>query len=105
MCDQPCRSTQAGAGTVMDSVRPREPKKGVRVLWTKAIEGSDVKSSNEYVLDLRRRLDDTLEIVCQELQKSQAKQKDNYDRTVEQMKFCIGDKMLPTESYKSFLQI
>ncbi|GFO13520.1 hypothetical protein PoB_004002500 [Plakobranchus ocellatus] len=38
-------------------------------LWTKDIKKPDVKSSNEYVLNLWERLDDTLNIAREDLQK------------------------------------
>ncbi|GFR71516.1 zinc finger protein [Elysia marginata] len=38
----------------------RGPMHILRVLWTKDIEEPNVKSSYEYVLNLRERLDDTL---------------------------------------------
>ncbi|GFN95528.1 hypothetical protein PoB_002203400 [Plakobranchus ocellatus] len=38
------------------------------------------KSSSEYVLNLRERLDDTLQVVREELQKAQTKRKYYFDR-------------------------
>ncbi|GFN99199.1 Pol polyprotein [Plakobranchus ocellatus] len=47
----------------------RGPMHILRELWTKEIEEPDVKSSYEYVLNLRERLNDTLKIACEELEK------------------------------------
>ncbi|GFO01339.1 gypsy retrotransposon integrase-like protein 1 [Plakobranchus ocellatus] len=47
----------------------RGPMRILRELWTKEIEEPDVKSSYEYVLNLRERLDDTLKIAREELEK------------------------------------
>ncbi|GFO19357.1 gypsy retrotransposon integrase-like protein 1 [Plakobranchus ocellatus] len=49
----------------------RGPMHILRELWTKEIEEPDVKSSYEYVLNLRERLDDTLKIAREELKKAQ----------------------------------
>ncbi|GFO36807.1 hypothetical protein PoB_006331200 [Plakobranchus ocellatus] len=42
----------------------------LRKLWTIKIPGPDVKSSYEYVLKLRKRLDATLQIAREDLQKA-----------------------------------
>ncbi|GFO39133.1 hypothetical protein PoB_006563800 [Plakobranchus ocellatus] len=46
------------------------------------------------VLNLRERLDDTLQIAHKELQKAQVRQKHYYDRTARRGKFCVDDKIL-----------
>ncbi|GFO46515.1 Zinc finger protein [Plakobranchus ocellatus] len=72
-------------------------------LWTKEI----VKSSYEYVLNLRERLDDTLKIAREELEKAQGRQKHYYDRTAKRRKFSVGEKvlvLLPTDSNKLLMQ-
>ncbi|GFO04004.1 gypsy retrotransposon integrase-like protein 1 [Plakobranchus ocellatus] len=51
----------------------RGPMHILRELWTKEIEEPDVKSSYEYVLNLRERLDDTLMIAREEVEKSQGR--------------------------------
>ncbi|GFN80681.1 Zinc finger protein, partial [Plakobranchus ocellatus] len=76
-------------------------------LWTKEIEGPDVKSSYEYVLNLRERLDDTLKIAREELEKAQGRQKRYYDQTAKRRKFSVGEKvlvLLPTDSNKLLMQ-
>ncbi|GFO35687.1 Zinc finger protein [Plakobranchus ocellatus] len=79
----------------------------LRELWTKEIEEPDVKSSYEYVLNLRERLDDTLKIAREELEKAQGRQKHYYDRTAKCRKFSVGEKvlvLLPTDSNKLLMQ-
>ncbi|GFO44380.1 hypothetical protein PoB_007088500 [Plakobranchus ocellatus] len=79
----------------------------LRELWMKEIEEPDVKSSYEYVLNLRERLDDTLKIAREELEKAQGRQKRYYDRTAKRRKFSVGEKvlvLLPTNSNKLLLQ-
>ena len=53
----------------------------LRELWTKDIDEHDVKSSYQYVLDLRERLDDILKLAQEQLKLSQAKQKCYYDKS------------------------
>ncbi|GFO06238.1 transcriptional enhancer factor tef-1 [Plakobranchus ocellatus] len=64
------------------------------------IQELDVKLSYRYILNLRERLNDTLQIAREVLQKAQTKQKLYYERTARRRKFCAGDKVLilPTES-------
>ncbi|GFO29996.1 hypothetical protein PoB_005650100 [Plakobranchus ocellatus] len=79
----------------------------LRELWTKEIEEPDVKSSYEYVLNLRERLDDTLKIAREELEKAQGRQKHYYDRTSKRRKFSVGEKvlvLLPTDSIKLLIR-
>ncbi|GFR95654.1 zinc finger protein [Elysia marginata] len=59
-------------------------------LWTTDIKEPEVKSSLEYVLNLRERLDDTLTIAREELEKAQRRQKRYYDRTARTIRSC-GD--------------
>ncbi|GFS14366.1 zinc finger protein [Elysia marginata] len=79
----------------------------LRELWTKDIEEPEVKTSYEYVLNLRERLDDTLKIAREELEKAQGRQKHYYDRTAKCRKFSVGEKvlvLLPTDSNKLLMQ-
>ncbi|GFO28529.1 gypsy retrotransposon integrase-like protein 1 [Plakobranchus ocellatus] len=79
----------------------------IRELWTKKIEEPDVKSSYEYVLNLRERLDDTLKIARVEREKAQGRQKHYYDRTAKRRKFSVGEKvlvLLPSDSNKLLMQ-
>ncbi|GFN97914.1 gypsy retrotransposon integrase-like protein 1 [Plakobranchus ocellatus] len=79
----------------------------LRELWTKEIEEPEVKSSYEYVLNLRERLDVTLKIAREELEKAQGRQKRYYDRTAKRRKFSVGEKvlvLLPTDSNKLLMQ-
>ncbi|GFO45342.1 reverse transcriptase [Plakobranchus ocellatus] len=85
----------------------RGPMHILHELWTKEIEEPDVKSSYECVLNLRERLDDTLKIVREELEKAQGRQKHYYDRTDKRRKLYVGEKvlvLLPTDSNKLLMQ-
>ena len=63
----------------------------LKELWTKEVEAPEVKNSYQYVFELREKLEDTLKIAHEELQKSQQKGKHYYDRKT---KIQPGDKVL-----------
>ncbi|GFS20572.1 Gypsy retrotransposon integrase-like protein 1 [Elysia marginata] len=80
----------------------------LRELWTKDIEEPEVKTSYEYVLNPRGRLEDTLKIARKELEKAQERQKHYYDRTAKCRKLSVGEKvlvLLPTDSKKYQLRV
>ena len=66
-----------------------------------------MKSSYQYVLDLRELLEDTLKLAQQQLKLSQAKQKCYYDKRTTVRRFQPGDEvlvLLPTDTNKLLLQ-
>ena len=85
----------------------RGPVQILKELLTKETDVPEVKTSNQYVLELRERLDDTLKIAQEELRRSQAKNKRLYDRGAKRNAFQVGDKvliLLPTDNNKLLLQ-
>jgi len=75
--------------------------------WTKEVEAPEVKNSYQYVFELREKLEDTLKIAHEELQKAQQKGKHYYDRKTKVGKFQPGDKvlvLLPTDHNKLLMQ-
>ena len=79
----------------------------LRELSTKAIDEREVKSSYQYVLDPRERLEDTLKLAQEQLKLSQAKQKCYYDKRTKVRCFQPGDKVLVlllTDTNKLLLQ-
>ena len=84
----------------------RGPVQILKELWTKETDVLEVKTSYQYVLELRERLDDTMEIAQEELRRSQAKNKGLYDRGAKRAS-QVGDKvliLLPTDNNKLLLQ-
>ncbi|GFN90024.1 gypsy retrotransposon integrase-like protein 1 [Plakobranchus ocellatus] len=103
----PQESTHFAPFELLYGKTARGPMHILRELWTKEIEEPDVKSSYEYVLNLRERLDDTLKIAREELEKAQGWQRHYYDRTTKRRKFSVGEKvlvLLPTDSNKLLMQ-
>jgi len=85
----------------------RGPKIILRELLTNEKVEPEVKTTYEYVLDLKDRLQSTCELAQTELQKSQIRQKKYYDRKTKVRTFEKGDEvlvLLPTDSNKLLLQ-
>ena len=85
----------------------RGPVQILKELWTKETDVLEVKTSYQYVLELKERLDDTMKIALEELKISQAKNKRLYDRGAKRRAFQVGDKvliLLPTDNNKLLLQ-
>ncbi|XP_069186398.1 uncharacterized protein [Procambarus clarkii] len=74
-------------------------------------EGDDctpeTKTTYEYVIDLRERLENTCQLAREQLAKAKEYQKQTYDKKAEERKFSVGDKallLLPTSRNKLLLQ-
>ena len=81
----------------------RGPLMIVKELWTNSRTQPETKSTYQYVLDLKERMNDTCEIAQRELQKSHEKYRRNYNRKARQRSFKVGDDvlvLLPTDNNK-----
>ena len=65
----------------------------LKELWKKELEEPEVMNSYQYVFELREKLEDTLKLAHNELQKAQNKGKHYYDRKTKVRKFLPGDKV------------
>jgi len=72
----------------------RGPMSILKQLWTSEQEDPDVKSTYQYVIDLRERLQDTCDMAHQNLLKAQVKQKKYYDGRSKERSFKPGEKVL-----------
>ena len=75
--------------------------------WSKEVNIPEVKSSYEYVTELRECLDDSLKLAQGELKKSQKRYKRHYDRKSKPRRLEVGDQvliLLPTDSNKLLMQ-
>ena len=105
--DVPQESTKFAPFELLYGRTVRGPMRIMRQLWTKDIEEPEIKSSYQYVLELRERLEETWKLAQEELTKAQGKQKQYYDRRAKVRKFNPGDKvlvLLPTDTNKLLLQ-
>lgn len=85
----------------------RGPMQILRNLWTKEDVQDEVKTSYQYVFELREKIESTLGIAREELQKAQARHKAYYDRKSRRREFAVGDKvlvLLPTDSNKLLMK-
>ena len=89
----------------------RGPGTILKELWTKEVTKEvnipEVKSSYEYVTELRERLEDSLKLAQEELEKSQKRYKRHYDRKAKPRRLEVGDRvliLLPTDSNKLLMQ-
>ena len=79
----------------------------LRELWTTEIDEDEVKTSYQYVVDLREKLETTLEIAHQNLEKAQIRYKKYYDKKARGRKLKAGDLvliLLPTDNNKLLMQ-
>ena len=79
----------------------------LKELWTKDVEAPEVKNSYQYVFELREKLEDTLKIAHEDLQKAQQKGNYYYDCKTKVRKFKPGDKVLvlvPTDHNNLMMQ-
>ena len=85
----------------------RGPMAILKELWTEEFDESEVKTSYQYVIDLREKLEQTLKLVHDELKKSQARYQRYYNRNAKDRKFVVGYKvliLLPTDKNKLLMQ-
>jgi hypothetical protein len=85
----------------------RGPMSVLKELWSGDVTEDDVKSSYQYVLELRDRLQDTCELAHEELKRAKLKQKTYYDRKTKKRSFRIGDSvllLLPTDNNKLLMK-
>ncbi len=62
----------------------------LKQLWTEEVEDPDVKTSYEYMFDLRERLEETLKLAREELKKSQVRYQRYYNRKAKSRKLQVG---------------
>ena len=85
----------------------RGPLAILRELWTDDASEEVVKTTYEYVIDLRNRLESTCQMAQEELSKASGRYKKYYDSRTRDRKFAVGDRvlvLLPTDSNKLLLQ-
>ena len=84
----------------------RGPMQIIKELWTNDSTPEEVKSTYEYVIDLHEKLDETMQIVRQNLNSAYLKSKKYFDKKAKSRKFLIGDKILMlTPNRKNKLQM
>lgn len=85
----------------------RGPMVILKELWTKEMDVPEIKTTYQYVVDLRNRLEQTCELARTELAKNQVRYKKYADQRCRDRKFQVGDKvllLLPTDKNKLLMQ-
>ena len=85
----------------------RGPMMILKELWTKEIPDEETKSTYQYILDLREKLEETVEIAQQQLQKARKNQRKHYNKKARIRNMKEGEKvlvLLPTKSNKLLMQ-
>ena len=84
----------------------RGPMAILRELWTKDIPEGDVKTTYQYVVDLRNRIEETCRLAQESLAVSQGKAKKHFDAKARMRTLEVGDQVLllrPTSNNKLLL--
>ncbi|XP_060070261.1 uncharacterized protein LOC132550238 [Ylistrum balloti] len=85
----------------------RGPMMILRELMTKDIPDEEVKTTYQYVMDLRERVEETCRLASEQLKDAKVKQKRHFNRRARQRNLKAGDKvlvLLPTKANKLLLQ-
>ena len=85
----------------------RGPMDILRQLWTKEDISPEIKTTYQYVVDLKQRLSDTCELAHDMLSRSQSKYKTYYDRKARPRTLQEGEQvliLLPTDRNKLLMQ-
>ena len=69
----------------------RGPIQILNELWTKEVQEEEVKTSYQYAVELRERLDQTLKIAKESLENSQERYKKYFDKKTKDRSFQPGD--------------
>ena len=76
-------------------------------MWTKEEPNNEVRTTYQYVLDLRNRLEETCQLVKDSLGKASSKAKKHFDKKARMREMQAGDKalvLLPTAESKLLMQ-
>ena len=85
----------------------RGPMHILRKLWTSEDANAEVMNTYQYVFELREKLEDTLQLARENLDRSQRRYKHYYDRTARRKCLQSGDQvliLLPTDNNKLLMQ-
>lgn len=85
----------------------RGPMTVLKQMWLQEGTDDEVKSSYQYVFDLREKLEEVMELANNNLRNSQARYKSYYDKGAKTRSFDTGDQvliLLPTDANKLLMQ-
>ncbi|XP_041375943.1 uncharacterized protein LOC121388603 [Gigantopelta aegis] len=85
----------------------RGPMSILKELWTKEVQDDQVRSTYQYVIDLRERLELTRQMAKENLEKSARRHNYYYNKKARQRNMKVGEKvlvLLPTDNNKLTMQ-
>jgi transposase InsO family protein len=85
----------------------RGPMEILKQLWTQEHNSPEIKTTYQYVTDLKDRLQATCDLAREQLMKSQNRYKRYFDSKAKDRMFKVGDKvllLLPTDKNKLLMQ-
>ena len=85
----------------------RGPVQILKELWTEEVANPEVRTSYQYVVDLRERIEEGVALAHNALEQAQSRYKRYYDKKARSRKFKVGDEvliLLPTDSNKLLMQ-
>ncbi|XP_072166477.1 uncharacterized protein [Diadema setosum] len=85
----------------------RGPLSLIKTIWEAETVDEEVKTTYEYVVDLRARLEETCKVAHEELKRASKRYAKYYDAKARDRKFEVGDKVLimrPTSASKLLMQ-
>lgn len=85
----------------------RGPLSILKELWTKEPIDTEVKTTYQYVIDLKERLESTCDLARNNLEKASKKHRIYYDRSAKERNMMVGDRvliLLPTDNNKLLMQ-
>jgi transposase InsO family protein len=85
----------------------RGPMQILKRMWTSENENPETLNTYQYVFELRERLEDTLQVAKDNLEKAQNKYKHYYDKRSRPRSFVVDDQvlvLLPTDHNKLLMQ-
>lgn len=92
--DVVCESTGFSPFEILYGRRARGPVELLASTWTEKRADEEVKSSYQYVFDLKNMMDDVSKLVDENLLKSAKKNKTYHDKNARDRKFKVGDEVL-----------
>lgn len=85
----------------------RGPIRILRELWTKEVNDPEVRTTYQYIVDLKQRLESTCTMAKETLEKATQRYRVNYNKRAKKRDMNVGEKvlvLLPTSSNKLLLQ-
>jgi transposase InsO family protein len=106
MRDVPQDSTGISAFELLYGRTVRGPTAILKELWTKEVEEPEPRSTYQFVIDLREKIEETCKLAQEELAKAQSRNQKYYNRQAKPKDLKVGDLallLLPTDHNKLLL--